>query len=206
MTSDFDTPNQTRGEAGVDPLAVCTLPPDELVERLAWIRSEILPHAVDGESIEDGLAWELDDAPGLAAKLDQLVALERECCSGIVFEHQPSQTAGQRRLEVRGIDPRAPIFASLQSTPAAPGGVGARLARAAGLGTLVSLFVCCVLPIAAAGVLGAAAAASFAALDDPWIIAGVALLSGAACFAWQNRQRAAAAAKDAAGAPCGSGC
>jgi hypothetical protein len=205
MTSDFDRLNRTRAEADVDPLAVCTLPPDGREQRLAWIRSEILPHAVDGERIEDGLAWEFDDAPGLAARLDRLVALERECCSGIVFEHQPSQTAGRRRLEVRGIDPQAPIFANLQLEPAAPGRAGPRLAKAAGLGTLVSLFVCCVLPIAAAGVLGAAAAAPFASLDDPWIIAAAALLTGAVAFARQNRRRAAPAAKEAAGAPCGPG-
>ncbi len=201
MTSDLHTPSQAGGEAAVDPLAVCTLPPDGREQRLAWIRSEILPHAVDGERIEDGLAWEFDDAPGLAARLDRLVALERECCSGIVFEHQPSQTAGRRRLEVRGIDPQAPIFANLQLEPAAPGRVGPRLAKAAGMGTLVSFFVCCVLPIAAAAALGAAAAAPFASLDNPWIIAAVALLTGAARFAWQNRRRAATAAKETAGGP-----
>ena len=30
---------------GVDPLDVCTLSPEELADRLKWIRSEILRHA-----------------------------------------------------------------------------------------------------------------------------------------------------------------
>jgi hypothetical protein len=67
----------------------CTLPPDALRERLDWIRSEILPHAVASERLADGVAWELDDVPDLAAKLDRLVELERECCSGMVLRHRP---------------------------------------------------------------------------------------------------------------------
>jgi hypothetical protein len=83
----------------------CTLSTDRLAERLAWIRSQILPHAVRTERLESGVAWELDAAPGLAAKLDRLIELERECCEGIAFERAASPTPGCLRLEVRGVDP-----------------------------------------------------------------------------------------------------
>ncbi len=121
MNSESTPGDPTVSEAGVDPLAVCTLSAGGLEERLAWIRAEILPHAVASEPSPDGIAWELEEAPGLVAKLDRLVALERECCSGIVIEHGPSPVAGRRRLEMRGIDPRAAVFASLQGDfPCAP--------------------------------------------------------------------------------------
>ena len=206
MSTETTTADSARGEAGLDPNTVCTLSADGLEERLAWIRSEILPHAVASERRPDGIAWELEDAPGLAAKLDRLVALERECCSGIDFRHGTSLTAGRRRLEVRGIDPRATAFDTLQADADETRWIGGRLAKAAGLGALLSLLVCCVLPIAAAALLGAAAAAPFASLDDPWKIAGAMLLFGGAAFAWQGRRRALAPARDPTGAPCRPDC
>jgi hypothetical protein len=227
MTLEIDSPDPTTRKAHVDPLAVCTLDGEAMSERLAWVRSEIFPHAIAGERLDDGVAWELDDAPGLAAKLDRLVALERECCSGIDFEHLPSQEPGQRRLEIHGVDPDAAVFASLNLAGIGSGKnsvergeklpapaensaettrLASRLAKAAGAGTLLSLFVCCVLPIAAVAVLGAAVAAPFASLDDPWIIGGAALASGALAFAWQSRKRTATPATRAGAASCGPDC
>lgn len=87
--------------------AICSLPPRALAERIAWIRDEILPHARRCERLASGIAWELDAAPGLAEKLEWLVALERECCGDIVFEHMQGSQPGRLRLEVRGIDPDA---------------------------------------------------------------------------------------------------
>jgi hypothetical protein len=87
MSADSTTSEPARGEGRLDPLAVCTFSPDELTDRLAWIRAEILPHAVACERSSNGVVWELEDAAGLAEKLDRLVALERECCSSIVFAH-----------------------------------------------------------------------------------------------------------------------
>jgi hypothetical protein len=189
MSSDVTTANTTTDRTGHDPLAVCTLPADGLGERLAWIRSEILPHAVSSVSGTDGIVWELEDAPGLAARLDELIVLERECCSGIEFAHAAGAAAGRRRFEVRGIDPGASVFTSLKPGPRESAGAGGRVAKAAGWGAIVGLFVCCVVPIAVAAAFGAAVAAPFALLDDPWIIAGVALASGSAMFAWRGRSQ-----------------
>ena len=188
MTTDSTTADLATGEAGLNPLEVCTLSADGLDGRLAWVRSEIMPHALSSERSRDGIAWELEDVPGLAAKLDRLIDLERECCSDIVFEHRTSPTPGRRLFEVRGIN--AAGFATLQLDASGPRRLGGPLARAAGIGTLLSLLVCCVLPIAAAAVLGATTAAAFASLDDPWVIAGAAALFGAAAFGWQVRRRA----------------
>ena len=204
MSSSTNTaPGQ--GEAGHDPLESCTLPPDALGERLAWIRAEILPHAVATERISGGVAWELDDAPGLAAKLDRLVELERECCSGIVLSPHPRGPAGRRRLEVLGIDPDADVLAGIHPAAGRPQPLGRRLARAAGLGTLLGLLLCCALPLAATALLGASAAALLA-LDTPWVIASAALVCGAGAFALQGRALRAARTRDASGTPCGTGC
>lgn len=100
---------------GLDPEAVCTLPPDGLAERRAWIGREILPHAVETVRLPDGLAVELEAAPGLARSLDQLVELERACCSEIAFRRVESARPDRLRLEIRGVDPDASIFAPLRA-------------------------------------------------------------------------------------------
>jgi hypothetical protein len=97
--------------------SICTLSSDDLAGRIAWIRDEILPHARATERLEAGVAWELDEAPGLAEKLERLIALERECCSGLVFERRASAMPGRVRLEVRGIDPASELFERLRAQP-----------------------------------------------------------------------------------------
>jgi len=108
-------------DVAVDPAAVCTLPADGLADRMAWIRQEILPHAVETVPLEHGLAFELAAAPGLSETLDRLIAVERECCSSLVFARAASPRSGRLRLEVRGIDPDAAVFRSLR-LPAGPRG------------------------------------------------------------------------------------
>jgi hypothetical protein len=95
-----------------DPAAICSLSADGLAERIAWIRAEILPHARARERLADGVAFEVDAAPAVVAKLDRWIALERECCAAIAFARVPSAQPGCVRLEVRGIDPDAPAFAA----------------------------------------------------------------------------------------------
>ncbi len=171
------------------PVIGCTLSADGISDRLAWIRDEIVPHAVDTVRLERGLAFELAPAPGLAEKLDRLVRLERECCSHIVFERVASATPGRLRLEVRGIDPDAPVFHALR-VPSARAPVRARrLAKAAGVGAIASLVVCCGLPVAAAALLGASAA-PLAGLESPGALAASAVAAGVATWWWLGRRRA----------------
>jgi len=80
----------------------CALGASELAERVAWIRREILPHALAREDLPaGGFAWELAAAAGLAETLDRLVALESACCVALAFARVPSALPGRLRLEVR---------------------------------------------------------------------------------------------------------
>lgn len=99
-------------DSGLDPKAICSLPPRDLTDRLAWIRTEILPHAVGSTRLANGLRIELEDAPGLRDTLDRLIALEAECCGTIEYAWKPD-ASGRLALTVRGIDPDASIFAEL---------------------------------------------------------------------------------------------
>ena len=141
--------SKVAASSNLDPAQACTLSPEGLNARLAWIRDEILPHARSREHLESGLAWELDAVPGLADKLDHLIALERECCDGIVFERLSGSRPGRLRLEVRGIDPDAAALQALGTQP-----LPARLAKVGGLGFLAALGVCGALPMAASALLG----------------------------------------------------
>ncbi len=170
-----------------DPAEICTLPPPELAERRAWVRDTILRHAHATERLPDGIAWELDDVPGLVDAVDRLIELEQACCGPLRFVREPGATAARVRLEIRGVDPDAPIFdgaapPSSVSAEARPPRVAARVIGALGLGSLASLLVCCVLPLAAAALIGGAAA-PLASLDGPIPISVGALLGAA--LAWR---------------------
>ena len=177
-------------DAAAEMASGCSLSPEALQGRLSWIRDEILPHAVTTERADDGITWELDDAPGLAARLDQLVALERQCCPGLQLAHATDPSTGRRRLQVAGIDPDAAIFTSLQVEAKRRSPLGGRVAKAAGFGAVASLLLCCVIPLSAAAILGTAAATDFKQLENPVVLAGFALVFGVAVFAWLGRRRA----------------
>jgi hypothetical protein len=92
----------------------CTLNKEQLAERIAMIRREVLPHALAKQVLPDGRAWTFDRT--LRTKLEQLVALERECCrDGVTFALE--EHASQLRLEIRGVDPNAAVFQSLETPP-----------------------------------------------------------------------------------------
>jgi hypothetical protein len=196
------SPRKVAGEeSALDPSVACTLSADGMAERIAWIRSEILPHVLETERLERGLAFELESSPSVVARLDHWVGLERECCSSIVFERAASRTPGRVRLEVRGIDPDAAVFRTLFAPAAAPPAPRlARLAKAAGAGVLGSLVVCCGLPLVAGALLGSAAA-PLAGLDGWAPIAAGALLGTAGM--WWRLGRSSGESPPAA---CGPGC
>ena len=178
----------------------CTLSEQAYAERMAWVRSEILPHAVSREPIPGGWAWEFEDAAALRDKLDRLVELERECCGDVEFAHRPSDTEKRRRLEIRGIDGVRAEALVQSPVSAASGSLGRRFGKAAGIGTLLAMLACCGIPIAAVAIFGAAAA-PLAFLESPWVIAPAILLFGAAALVW-TRRRAPAVDR---GRDCGCG-
>ena len=169
----------------------CSLTADEASNRMSWIRSEIVPHAIRTVRLERGLAFELAEAPGLAAKLDRLIELERACCSDIdiVFERVASATSGHPRLEVRGIDPDAEVFQSLLEPDVPATQPASRLAKAAGIGAIATLFICCVLPVAAVALAGAAAA-PIAGLESLGGLAASGIATGSAAWLWLGRRHA----------------
>ncbi|MCP5058938.1 MAG: hypothetical protein GY937_19725 [bacterium] len=175
--------------AAIDPAEICTLPPDGMQDRLAWVEREILPHAIETVPIENGLALELTAAPGLAEKVDRLIELESDCCSSITWQRVERRESDHLRLEILGVKPDAEIFRSLNVPQTAPGRQSRRLGKAAGFGVLSSFVVCCVLPIAAGALFGAAAAPP-TGLDEPAPLAAGALLGGAAAWWWLGRPRA----------------
>jgi hypothetical protein len=193
-------------EPALDTAEVCSLSADGLGERMEWIRREILPRTLETLRLEHGLAFELESAPGVAEKLDRLIALERACCPGLAFERAAGARPGRLRLVVRGIDPDAPVLRGLGVSDAPPPR-SRRLARAAGTGLAASLFVCCVLPIALAALLGGLAPPALARLDGPIPIAGGALIAGAVAW-WRLGRRDASgrAIGKGSGAACGPGC
>jgi hypothetical protein len=194
------------GGQRLDPREVCTLTSEEMGDRLTWIGAEILPHAERRSDGADFVRLELHDVPGLCAKLDRLVELERDCCAEIEFAHGPGSAPGTRWLEIRGVDPQTVLrdMATDRHSTGARQGLARRIARAAGVGTLASLFVCCVLPIAAVALIGGATASALGALDQPVVIAGAALLFGGAAFLWRRRPSTPSPVEpDAGDAGCG---
>lgn len=188
----------------LDPAKICTLPPDDLTERLGWIERAILPDVVAFSRCENARTLELNAAPGLAWKLERWIEAERSCCSGITLEALASDTPGRTRLEIRGIDPDAPIFLQLEARleHAPPKRRGARIVAALGLGTLGALLVCCVLPLAAVALLGGSVT-MLTALDAPVPIAIVAIAIAGATWVGLGRRAGRTSAPE--NAPCCGG-
>ena len=174
---------------------VCSLPPDEFRDRLAMIRSEIFLHVKRAEKLPDGFAVEFDRSRDIRAKLERLVKLEQECCKSLRWSLQESPDSGTLRLVVQGMDPRSGLLESLDRAmkgPRSEDGQLALVAKAGGLGLGVSFFVCCILPIGIAAVAGAAAAASFAKLDNPLAIGAGSLVMAVPAWLFMRRRAARA--------------
>jgi hypothetical protein len=135
----------------------CTLSPDDLKQRIAWIQAELLPHV---------RVWELEDAPGVQQKLEQWIALERQCCTSLAL--RVTRRWGRLRLTLGRPGP-----GRLQS-----------LAKLGGAGVLGSLALCCGLPLVAAGFTGGAALGG-------WTV-GLGGVLATVGFLWWRRRRASA--------------
>jgi hypothetical protein len=164
---------------------LCNLPAQDREARLSMIRRVILPLAQRRERLPDGLAFRFAYSEPLERTLDQLVAFERGCCGSLSWEARRNAD-GSLRLSIRGLSPDSPLL-QLGDGPPAPASRLGRLARSLGLGTGAALFVCCVLPMGLAAVAGASVAAPLAGLDQPAIIAAVALASAALTWLWLGR-------------------
>ena len=171
--------------------SLCSLNDEELEERRAMVRAEILPQVRKAERIEGGFAIETDPTPEMRRKLDDLVALERRCCSSVSWDVSDDTREGRVRLEVRGLDPDSGLLGSLFERSTPPKRTLLQVVKAGGLGLGASFFVLCVLPIGLAAVGGAALASRLCGLESPLTLALGALLLGSAAWAllrWREQR------------------
>lgn len=111
----------------------------------------------------------------------------------MVAEGTPSEHV---RVEIRGVDPSGSLFADLpahmeKDAPAGSSGWLRSTLAAGGIGAALSLFVCCVLPMALSAVVGTTAIfAPLLYLDDPLWIVLIWIIAGVIAYRWRSRRRA----------------
>lgn len=108
-----------------DTESVCNLTSDMLRDREAMIRRDILSQAPRREALVDGVAFEFEQSAAMQKTLEDLVALERECCSGLAWNlSQPSNRV--IRLNVEGLAPDSDFFRAVSGAPRVPARRAAR--------------------------------------------------------------------------------
>ena len=193
----------------------CKLSDEELKARRAQLRKELFPLARGREELPDGLALLFDAKPEISQALEDFVTFERECCPGLDFSLH--DTSGPLRLEIRGIDPKASIFAGIAESdaesdtesdtesdspsqqalaPSDPEGRGwLKLLRSTGLGAIGAFTLFCLVPMALVAVLGAVLASSLAGLENPWTLGTGTLLFAWLFWRWERRRAAGSRAR-----------
>ena len=94
-----------------DVRAICNLSDEEHEARRTHLRETLFPQVRGREELSDGLAFRFDATPKMREELEAFVSFERECCPGLGFSLQDAP--GALRLEIRGIDPQASVFAGI---------------------------------------------------------------------------------------------
>lgn len=77
---------------------VCTLSEEELRERGQLFRAQLMPHVRKQERLANGMAFEFEASAERRAQLEELIALERQCCAPMKIELSESEAG--LRLEV----------------------------------------------------------------------------------------------------------
>lgn len=93
---------------------VCSLPSDQLSDRVAMIRRDILPHATRRQRLTDGVAVEFAHTAEMEKTLEDVVAFERQCCSGLTWS-LTRPTGDVLRLSVEGLAPDSDLFTALDA-------------------------------------------------------------------------------------------
>lgn len=205
--------------------AICNLSDEEFTARRKELREGLMPLVRGREKLSDGLALFFDASTPIREELEAFVAFERECCPGLGFSVH--DTPGALRLEIRGVDPNASLFAGAGAETGGASDAAAELGaepglfaqretherfgalralralRTLGIAGAVALLVCCVVPIGIAALVGAKLAAPLSALDNPWVIALGTV--GFASLLWRRERVRASRARAAAGTG-GCGC
>jgi hypothetical protein len=83
---------------------LCTLSPDELTERRAWVEREIAPHALRRVGERDAVTWEFSATDETRERLERLAQLEAQCCGPAALEVSVTERDGVLRFAIRGPD------------------------------------------------------------------------------------------------------
>lgn len=169
--------------------AICNLSDEEFEARRAQLREGLASEARGREKLSDGLALLFDATPELREKLDAFTSFERECCPGLDFSVR--EVSGALRLEIRGIDPEASVFAGIgeaRGFEKLAGRGWLRLLRSAGLGVVAAFVLFCVVPIGLVALLGAQLAAPLGALDNPFAVVAGGLVFAGLLWRWERRR------------------
>ncbi len=94
----------------------CTPSPEDLEQRVAMIRREILPRVLARLKLENGVGWEFEATADNRKKLEDLTELERQCCRGLSFEIREDPNGTRLRWEILGIDPNTEFFPDRRSS------------------------------------------------------------------------------------------
>ena len=94
--------SRTIAQSQSDTPIACTLPEDELTERLEGVGADIIGGFEESNELPDGYELRFPGSAEWAAKLTEFIANERACCSFLAFElvFQPNQ--GPIWLRLRG--------------------------------------------------------------------------------------------------------
>ena len=84
----------------MDALIACTLTGPELAERRNTILNTLGKATVRTHRLPNGYAYDFHINPEMAAQLERLIALERQCCKFLTFNIV--ETPNAIRLEVTG--------------------------------------------------------------------------------------------------------
>lgn len=91
----------------------CSLSDKEFRGRLAMVRERLLPNAQDMHAIRNGLRIIFSASDEMRARLEELVALERECCGFLTFDLAAGPDGKTLVLTATGSDEAQPFLRTL---------------------------------------------------------------------------------------------
>ncbi len=94
--------SRTTPQSRTDTPIACTLPEDELAERLEGVGADIIGGVEESIELPDGYELRFPGSAEWAAKLTQFIANERACCSFFAFELVFEPNEGPIWLRLRG--------------------------------------------------------------------------------------------------------
>ena len=86
----------------------CTLTPDAMTDRMAFIDALTTDALVERERIEDGVRVRLRDAPGVEGRVRELIAAESKCCAFLTLELERAD--GELVLDITGPSEARPVI------------------------------------------------------------------------------------------------